>query len=94
MPAVTVALSTLNLLSAVGAFVAAYFWYRSATLRVLYDPTKDNGSAGIIIDEGGKHYDFFTTGVARDAASRKGAMFAAIAALLQGIALAYGGLVA
>jgi len=93
MPTVTMVLSALNLLSAIGAFVAAYFWYRSATLRVLYDPTKDNGSAGIILDEGGKQNDFFTTGAARDAASRKGAMFAGIAALLQGIGLAYGGLV-
>src|SRR5690606_41920601 len=48
----------LNLASALGAFGAAYFWYRSATLRVLYDPAKDDGSAGILIEDSGKRYDF------------------------------------
>ena len=76
------------------AFVAAYFWYKASTLKVLYDPSKNNRSAGIIMEAGDKKYDFFATGAARDQACRKGALFAGFAALLQGIALAIGGLVA
>ena len=87
-------LIVLNLASALGAFGAAYFWYRSATLRVLYDPAKDDGSAGILIEDSGKRYDFFATGVSRDTASRKGATCAGIAALMQGVVLAYAALAA
>jgi hypothetical protein len=81
------AVSALNFASAAAAFVAAYYWYRAATLKVPYDPAKDDGSAGIISQEGDKMFDFFASGMAQSRASRKGAISAGFAAFAQGIAL-------
>ena len=94
MAFIATAVTTLNFASAAAAFVAAYFWYRSATLKVPYDPAKDNGSAGILIDEGGKTFDFFASGIAQSHANRKGAIAAGLAAFAQGIALTVQAIVA
>ena len=76
----------LNCISALGAFVAAIFWYFSATASV--PPNNQPDSDGWIqggIEVDGK--DFIASALAQQNWSRRGAYAAALAALCQGIAM-------
>lgn len=84
---ITVVVVSLNILAALSALAAACFWYRSATIRLLYeDEPGPNGiyPAAIITSD---NTDFFRTDEVRSSQSRRGAYAAAIASSFQFLAL-------
>ena len=80
--------SGLNILAALAAFAAAYFWYKASTVSV--PPGKPTGgyqSAQITVIDGLKEEDPFATGAASATINQKAAVCAGISALLQGVAI-------
>jgi hypothetical protein len=80
----------LNVVSAISAFVAAYFWYRSTSVMAPYEPQAHQGEpsyGSMVLDVGGKLYDGAGTQALQAQANRRGALFAGIAAAIQGMAL-------
>ena len=80
-----------NFLTALFALIAAYFWYRSATVQVpCEDKSRPDGIYPAAIIAGG-NIDFFRTDEVRSVKSRRGAYAAAsflqfLALLLQSVA--------
>jgi len=83
--------STVNVVSAIAAFIAAILWYKAST--VIVRPTnRDNGAefsnAQItVIDDKLGHFDPFETGIAQSKWNKYAAMAASAAAFLQGVGL-------
>ncbi len=77
----------LNIIAALCALIAAFLWYKSATVKVPHRGELDESgfnSAVLIIND---NTDFIQTVVAQSTWSKRGAAAAALAALFQGTAL-------
>jgi hypothetical protein len=80
------ATTQLNLLSAAFSFLAAFLWFVSATVQVKHKERVDaDGWIEASITSNGN--DVIESGKLQQKWSRRGAYAAAVAALLQGIAL-------
>jgi len=83
----------LSFASAIAAFAAAVLWYRASTVQVpQLDHTEPDGIAPAAIDVDGS--DFVASAIAQARWNTRGAVAAAIAALLQGIVLLLASIVA
>ena len=81
----------LNVISAVAAFIAAFYWYRSTVVMAPFEPEAHKGepSYGSMVLEAsdGKLYDGAGTDALRTKANRVAALSAGVAALFQGISM-------
>lgn len=76
----------LNVVSAVGTLLAAFFWFRSATVSLpAEDRPDENGMIQGSVSING--VDVSRTFIAQGKLGKKGAMAAALAALAQGLAI-------
>jgi len=75
----------LNWSSALFALIAAFFWFKSSTAKVIF--VSQSGGGQIAITQGNEKWDLIKTLVKQSVWSKRAAVMASLAAICQSIAL-------